>query len=204
MSPASTTKTTATTRKHSKKFPVERADELLNPSRVEILDPQTVFGYLPMRVYQEIADIGCGPGYFTIPLAKYAFDGKIHGVDIQQEMLDKTQAALTEARLSNGVLHLSKESKLPLDDGSIDGALLVNSLHEVTKPSALLKEAHRALRRGGWGAIIDWRKEDMEKGPPTEARISRDDAVAAASEAGFKIVSVYDLNRWEYIVLLSR
>lgn len=204
MSPATTTKKTSASRKHSKKFPVARADELLASSRMEILDPQTVFGYLPMRVYQEIADIGCGPGYFTIPLAKYAFDGKIHAVDIQQEMLDKVQAALEEARLTNGVMHLSKESKLPLDDDSIDGALLVNSLHEATKPSALLKEARRTLRRGGWGAIIDWRKEDMEVGPPTDARLSRDDAVIAAREAGFKIVSTYDMNQYEYVVLLSR
>jgi ubiquinone/menaquinone biosynthesis C-methylase UbiE len=204
MSPATTTKKTPAGRKHSKKFPIDRADELLAPSRMEILDPQTVFGYLPMRVYQEIADIGCGPGYFTIPLAKYAFDGKIHAVDIQQEMLDKTQAALDEARLTNGVMHLSKESKLPLDDESIDGALLVNSLHEATKPSALLKETHRALRRGGWGAIIDWRKEDMDIGPPTDARLSREDAVTAATEAGFKIVSTYDMNHYEYVVLLSR
>ena len=204
MSPATTTKKTSANRKRSKKFPVARADELLASSRMEVLDPQTVFGYLPLRVYQEIADIGCGPGYFTIPLAKYAFDGKIHAIDIQQEMLDKAQAALDEARLTNGVMHLSKESKLPLDDDSIDGALLVNSLLEATKPSALLKEARRALRRGGWGAIIDWRKEDMEIGPPTTARLSRDDAVVAAREAGFKIVSTYDMNQYEYVVLLSR
>ena len=94
MSPASTTKKTPVKSKHSKKFPVARADELLKTSRMEILDPQTVFGYLPMRVYQDIADIGCGPGYFTIPLAKYAFDGKIHAVDVQQEMLDITEASL--------------------------------------------------------------------------------------------------------------
>jgi ubiquinone/menaquinone biosynthesis C-methylase UbiE len=204
MSPATTIKKTSASRKHLKKFPVERADELLSPSRAAILDPQIVFGYLPMRVYQEIADIGCGPGYFTIPLAKYAFDGKIHAVDVQQEMLDKVQLALDEARLTNGIMHLSKESKLPLDDDSIDGALLVNSLYEANNPGALLKETRRALRRGGWGAIIDWRKEDMEVGPPTDARLSRDDAVAAATEAGFKIISTYDMNHYEYVVLLSR
>jgi ubiquinone/menaquinone biosynthesis C-methylase UbiE len=204
MSPASTPKKSRTSRKHSKKFPVERADELLKASRMDILDPQTVFGYLPMRVYQEIADIGCGPGYFTIPLAKYAFDGKVHAVDIQQEMLDITEASLKEARLTNGRLHLSKESKLPLDDDSLDGALLVNSLHEAIKPAALLKDAHRALRKGGWAAIIDWRKEEMEIGPPADARLARVDAVAAATEAGFKIVSTYDMNHYEYVVLLSR
>ncbi len=206
MSPAATTKKTTkngSSDKNSKKFPVKRLEELTNSERSEIIDPQTVFGLLPMRVYQHIADIGCGPGYFSIPLAKYAFDGKIYAVDVQQEMLDALDERRKEARLSNVETLLSNESKIPIDDDSLDGAILVNSLHEASRPADLLKETLRSLRKGGWAAIIDWRKEKMEIGPPLAARLARDKAVNAAETAGFRVRSVYDLNEWEYIILLS-
>ena len=206
MSPAATTKKTTkngSSNKRSKKFPVERLAELIKSERSEVIEPQTVFGLLPMRVYQHIADIGCGPGYFSIPLAKYAFDGKIYAVDVQQEMLDAVDERAKEVRLSNVELLLSTESKIPIDDDTLDGALLVNVLHEVAKPADLLKETKRSLNRGGWAAIIDWRKEKMEIGPPVSARIDREKAVKAAESAGFRVQSVYDLNEWEYIILLA-
>ncbi len=208
MSPAATRKKTPSSKdssstRGSTKFPIERLEELTRVDRAEILDPQSVFPLLPMRVYQHIADIGCGPGYFSIPLAKYAFDGKIYAVDIQQGMLDALGKRVEETRLSNVNLLLSKESKIPIDDATLDGAILVNSLHEASKPVDLLKETRRSLQKGGWAAIIDWRKEKMEIGPPLAARLERDKAVKAAESAGFRVQSVHDLNQWEYIVLLA-
>lgn len=206
MPPAATTKKSTkngSSNKSSKKFPVARLDELTKSERSRVLDPQTIFGLLPMRVYQHIADIGCGPGYFSIPLAKYAFDGKIYAVDVQQEMLDALEKRTKEVRLSNVNLLLSAESEIPIDSNTLDGAILVNVLHEASRPVDLLKEAHRSLNKGGWAAIIDWRKEKMEIGPPVSVRMERDKAVKAAESAGFKVQSVYDLNEWEYIILLS-
>jgi ubiquinone/menaquinone biosynthesis C-methylase UbiE len=191
-------------RKRKKKFPPSRAEELLKPSRLETLDPQVVMTLLPLRVYQSVADIGCGPGYFTIPLAKYAFDGKIHGVDVQQEMLDRLSDRTEEARLSNVELLKSTDSKIPLEDASVDGALIVNTLHEANNPKNVLAEARRILRKGGWASVVDWRREEMEVGPPIEDRLGRDDVVALAEEAGLRLISVYDLNAWEYIVSLAR
>jgi hypothetical protein len=43
----------------------------------------------------------------------------------------------------------------------------------------------------------------MEIGPPVAARLARGKAVKAAETAGFRVQSVYDLNEWEYIILLS-
>ena len=80
---------------------------------------------------------------------------------------------------------------------------MVNTLHEASRPPDLLKETARMLRKGGWAAIIDWRKEKMEIGPPVAARLARNKAVKAAEAAGFRVRSVYDMNEWEYIILLS-
>jgi len=195
---------TTTKRRKPHKFHIDNVDRLLSSARQEMLDPQAIFSLLPMRVYQHVADIGCGPGYFTVPLAKYLFDGKVYAIDVQQGMLDVVKGRLEKTRLSNVELVLSKETKVPLNDDSVDGAIIVNALHEVTQPTSTLKEMHRILKKGGWAAIIDWRKEDTEQGPPVEERIARETARGTAEEAGFKVVSCYNLNKWNYIILLTR
>ena len=98
--------------------------------------------------------LGCGPGFFTVPIAKYVFDGKVYAVDIQQKMLDAVKDSVEKVRLGNVEPVLSKENKLPLDDDSIDGAFLAFVLQEAEKPVSLLKQVKRCLRKGGWLAIL--------------------------------------------------
>lgn len=191
-------------RRKTHKFPVERAEELIASSRSERLDTHSLFALLPMRVYHHMADIGCGPGYFTISLAKYAFHGKIYAVDMQQGMLDITSKRLQELRLNNVEMVLSKETKIPLDDESVDGALIVNTLHESTNPKAFLKETFRLLRKGGWAGVVDWRKTEMEEGPPVEERLDREQVSSVAQDAGFRITSRRDINEWFYFILLLK
>ena len=182
----------------------EFIQRLLRPERAEMLDPQYLFALLPMRVYHRIGDIGCGPGFFTIALAKYAFHGKVYAIDVQQGMLDITDKRLQEARLRNVELVLSRETKIPLDDHSLDGALIVNALHETTQPKSILKETFRLLEKSGWVGIIDWCKREMEEGPPVEERLDREEALSAARDAGFRVSSCHDLNERFYFLLLLK
>ena len=59
---------------------------LLSSQREEELDPFTVMTFLPIEPHQHVADIGCGPGFFTIPFAKHLLNGKVYGLDIDEEM----------------------------------------------------------------------------------------------------------------------
>jgi ubiquinone/menaquinone biosynthesis C-methylase UbiE len=99
---------------------------------------------------------------------------------------------------------LSKETKIPLDEESLDGALLVNMLHESTQPKALLKETSRLLRKSGWLGLIDWRKIATEEGPPVGERLEREDVVAMAVDNGFRVQSHHDINEWSYFLLLLK
>ena len=38
---------------------------LLSPQREEELDPFFVITFLPIETHHQVADIGCGPGFFT-------------------------------------------------------------------------------------------------------------------------------------------
>ena len=81
----------------SEKFDHHDKADLLSADRYETTDPQRLISMLPVLVYHEVADIGCGPGFFTIPFAKYLFDGKVYAIDVQQEMLDAAQEQVRES-----------------------------------------------------------------------------------------------------------
>ena len=97
------------------KFDPNDNDILVSRERRQLIDPSRLISLLPIMSHHWVADIGCGPGYFSIPFAKYLFDGKLFALDVQKEMLDATQKALKAARLTNTELILSKETKNELN-----------------------------------------------------------------------------------------
>src|SRR3990172_6091206 len=146
-------------------------------SRIDHLDPIQLFTLLPIRVYQHIAEIGAGHGYLTVPLAKYAYDGKVYAVDTQQNVLDSVLQTAAKSRLSNVSAILMKDGKVPLPDGCLDGVVLSPVLHESKQPVELLREIGRLLKADGWIIAIEWIKGASNGGLSAEERIARPDAV---------------------------
>ena len=70
----------------SKKTSLSKIKALLSPSLEETLDPQALIALIPINTDHIIADIGCGPGLLTIPLAKYLYRGRVYAVDVEKEM----------------------------------------------------------------------------------------------------------------------
>jgi ubiquinone/menaquinone biosynthesis C-methylase UbiE len=186
------------------KFDPKNMHVLTSPERRRAIDTFSLLSRLPIRSHHVVADIGCGPGYFTVPLAKYVHDGKVHALDVQQEMLDAVQAALREERLSNVNVALSKERTLPLEDQCLDGVLMAFVLQEATSPKALLTEVRRCMRRTGWLAVLEWHKRETDEGPPVERRIDPDQIEAMASQLGFRLINRSELNPDQYMVLVRK
>lgn len=186
----------------AKKFDPAVKESLLSRERTDVLDSHKVMSFLPLMPYQEVADVGCGPGYFTIPLAKFAFDGKVYALDIHKEMLDSVREAADSVRLGNVETVLSKTTKVALPKKSVDGAMVAFVLSEVSKPSKILKDLHGALRRGGWLAIIEWKNAGEQNGPSAEAQLSESAAAELAETAGFRFTGRYDVNLLHYMLVL--
>lgn len=148
------------------------------------------------------ADVGCGPGYYTIPLAQRAVGGTVHAVDVLQEMLDDVRGRAAEAGVAV-VPVLSGELTIPLEDGSQDGVLCVNVLHEPDDAHAFLVELHRILRPGGRLVLVDWAPGDSPHGPPQEARWSLDMVRDALAAAGFRCIRSHPLYRYHHVVTAS-
>ena len=186
------------------KFDPNNMDVLVSSERHQWLDPQRVISLIPILRYHKVADIGCGPGYFTIPMGKHVFDGKIYALDIQQEMLDATQKALDKVHLGNVEVMIAPEDKLPLEDDSLDGAFASFVVHEAEDPVRMLDETKRCLLAGGWLALLEWHKREMDEGPPLEDRIDEADLLEMAQKSGFRFTSRHSLNDKQYMLLMRK
>ena len=187
-----------------KKFDPKNKDVLLSPGRQERLDVQRVISLLPMGPHQVVADIGCGPGYFAVPLGKYLFHGKVIAIDVQEEMLEATKEELKRIHLTNVEMLLSKEKKFPIQDGDLDGAFAAFVVHEAEDPSGMMNELKRCVGTGGWLALIEWHKREMDSGPPLEERIEEEEMLEMAQQAGFRLERRHSLNSEQYMLLMRR
>jgi arsenite methyltransferase len=78
-------------------------------------------------------------------------DGAVHGIEIADDMLRRAKSKFggeARLRLSRGSL-----TKLPLDDGSVDALITVNTVYFISELDAACCEFARVLRPGGRAVI---------------------------------------------------
>ena len=135
------------------------------------------FGVIADSATGDIAELGCGYGTFTIPLAA-RIRGTVHALDLDPAMVATTTARASAASLPNVRTSVRDvaTSGYDLPPTSCAAALLFNILH-AEDPVALLRSARDVVRPGGFVAVIHWRSDlPTPRGPslairPTPAQI---------------------------------
>ncbi len=184
------------------KFDPANMAQLLSSERQEKLDIFRILSLLPLSPYHVVADIGCGPGFFTIPLAKALPGGKVYALDIQEEMTEACQRRVQEARLGNVEVILTKETGCPLEKSSLDGIFVALVLHSQIDKAGFLMSVMDLLKPGGWLAQLNWHLiPETTQGPPPERRIAVDDVLRLVEEAGFRTVLRRELNDEQYMMV---
>lgn len=118
------------------------------PALAALLDPDWTVG-----------DLGCGTGEMSEALAPFV--AQVVAVDAEQEMLDAAAARLAD--VPRIAFRRGDLEALPLDDASLDAAMLALVLHHVAHPARVLREAHRALRPGAPLVVVDMVPHDREE-----------------------------------------
>jgi ubiquinone/menaquinone biosynthesis C-methylase UbiE len=138
----------------------------------DLFDIQQIMNWLKVGgIVDPIAEIGCGYGTFTVPVAK-EFHGIVHAFDIEPSMIEKARNNTRRASIQNVTFHLRDilVQGTGLAEQSIGMVLLFNILHSIEK-HLMLKEASRILKKSGIAAIIHWRKDiETPRGPSPESR----------------------------------
>lgn len=180
----------------------ELIQRLLRPDRVHTLDPFIILGLLGINSHDTVADIGCGPGYFSIPLAKAVINGKLYALDIDDEMLATCRDRVAQARLGNVEILKSNEFDFPLGQGSLDGEFMAFVVQQSADKTKLLRASRELLKPKGWCSILEWYHKKTETGPPLERRVDPPDLEGLATDAGFRCLGWRDLNGEQYMMKL--
>lgn len=97
-----------------------------------------------------VLDLGSGAGIDAILAAKkVGSKGKVIGVDMTEEMVEKAKENAKKQNISNAEFMLGEIEKLPLDDNSVD-TIINNCVINLTPDKAkTFSEAYRVLKPGG-------------------------------------------------------
>jgi len=106
----------------------------------------------------EIADLGCGEGYLTIEASRFA--KRVVAVDRSEAVLEKARRSANRRGVENVEWKRGELEQLPLEDASVDVALLSQALHHAADPAKALAEAVRIVRPGGRVLLLELRKHD--------------------------------------------
>lgn len=184
------------------KFNPSHIDRLLRQERQDAIRPAQVLREAGLTEGGVFADVGCGPGFFTLPAAAIVGpSGRVYAIDTQPEMLN---ALKSHALPANVTLVRSGEASIPVEDRAADLALAAYVLHEASDTVAFLTEILRLLRPGGRLVVIDWKKQEEEHGPPKAERITEEEAAAFIASAGFEDITVSSMNASHYMITAVR
>lgn len=103
----------------------------------------------------DVADLGCGEGYLSLEAAQWA--RKVIAVDRSADVLSRARALAARRHVKNVTWKRGELERVPIEDESVDVALLSQALHHASDPARAVGEAVRILREGGRVLVLDLR-----------------------------------------------
>ena len=176
---------------------------LSDPKRDAWQKPDEVVAALGLRAGQTACDVGAGPGYFTLRLARAVGpSGRVYAVDVEPKILDALRERLTVAGVRNvtPVLAFGDDALLPA--AACDVILIVDTYHHFPDRPAYLRRLITALKPGGRIVNVDYHKRPTPVGPRMEHRLSRETFLGEAKAAGLVVVSEPEILPYQYVVVL--
>lgn len=165
-----------------------------NPLRKWLQDPQRILGGY-VEAGMTVADIGCGMGYFSVPMAKMVGpSGKVIAVDLQATMLrcvaGRARRAGVEDRIEM-VLASEDDIKISLP---VDFVLAFWVVHEVKNVPRFFGQVAAVLKPQGKMLVAEL---DMHV-----TREQFDASLVQAESAGFVVTGTPHV-RWSRAVVLA-
>lgn len=140
----------------------------------------------------QIADIGAGDGFLTIPISNtVGAGGHVFAVDIDSRRLDRIRDRARDLNRTNIEVVHSTERDPKLTPNSLDGVIVLRAYHEFTYYQEMLAKIHAALRPGGRLVMADVAPEGDGGSREDQMRhhvLAPGLVVRELKEAGFRVV----------------
>ncbi|WP_165778852.1 methyltransferase domain-containing protein [Leptospira perolatii] len=115
-----------------------------------------VLKYLTVPSGGHLLDIGCGAGKAAVRIAQ-DLGVKVTGINISNAQLKKAAKRAADASLSDKVTFAKVDAmNLPMENGSFDAVLALQSMMHMSDRERVLKEAARVMVPGGNFVVTDF------------------------------------------------
>lgn len=175
---------------------------------VKFMDPERITDELGLAAGMNVAEFGCGTGFFVFPAARrVGQSGKVYALDILKDKLETVESQARIDGLSNIVtkranLELVGGSKLP--DESVDWVMLVNMLFQNKQKGIILEEAKRVLAPKGKMLVIDWERNDSSFGPARDLKVSKDELRELAGQRGLALIRELAVSDFHFGLIFAK
>lgn len=181
------------------------ASWLIRPERDEEERASESFKQLKLTAGMTVCDMGCGNGYWTLPMARdIGPEGRVLAVDIQREMLQKLRARSARSKINNIEPVLGKIDDPNLPAGEVDLLLMVDVYHEFSHPESMLWGIRRSLKPTGVIALLEYREEDPEVPIKPLHKMSKTQIMKEYKHNGLKLVREYNKLPWQHLMFFAR
>jgi ubiquinone/menaquinone biosynthesis C-methylase UbiE len=160
-----------------------------------------VIRLLGVKRGDRVCDVGVGPGYFALRLARAVGpQGEVYAFDAEPRMLEVLRQRMRE----QGIVHvrpiLAEEGVPPRP---CDLVLVVNTFHHFRDGAGYLRRLAGHLKPGGRIANLDFHKRELPVGPPLEHKVAREDFLAVAARAGLRLAAEHEVLPYQYFLVLE-
>lgn len=206
---------------------------LIRPERNEEENAREAFEQLGIEPGMTLVDLGCGNGYWTLPMAKACKskelaeeseseqqpgaereenaaddletrEGQVIAVDIQPEMLQKLRRNMLRAGVANVQPILGEVDDPHLPEGEVDLVLLVDVYHEFSHPESMLAAIRQSLKPEGVIALLEYRAEDPSVPIKPLHKMSKHQIMKEYAASKLKLVSEYNELPWQHLMFFAR
>lgn len=140
-----------------------------NVFRSLLINPSKLLKEMGVKEGQKVLDVGCGPGFFTIPASEIVGDdGFVFALDVLPLMIEKLKHKVKNNNITNVKPILTNAKYTRLKSGSIDVVIIIDTIADLDDLDNVLKEMHRVLKLDGILSVYEglfghWKSERVQK-----------------------------------------